>query len=307
MIAVTGGRGFAGRAMLAALRAQSWNESGVLSICRGRVINYSDSLQEIGFENADLRERLKEAKVFVHTAGASKGPPDVLWEANVSVLQRYIDMLPASVEQIIHFSSVNVLFPELSPYGEAKLKGEQLWAESPFGNRVTVLRPALIYGPGDRQNIGRLIRLVERTPIVPVPASGSMRPVFLKDLVDMVVKLIEQRSYLGQKIVVSGLEEINFRELVQRLAYQMHRRRICLPLPDQLLKPLTDAARFCGAKGLAQTIDGYRLNRPWHDPTIWQMLDRPATCLDDGLRQCVEYYSRGRFLPGRSQPGIDLC
>ena len=300
MIAVTGGRGFVGRAMLAALRAQSWNESGVLSICRGRVINYSDSLQEIGFENEDLRERLKEVKIFIHTAGASKGPPDVLWEANVSALQLYIDTLPASVEQIIHFSSVNVLFPELSHYGEAKLKGEKLWEESPFANRVTLLRPALIYGPGDRQNIGRLIILVESTPIIPVPESGSMRPVFLKDLVDMVVKLIEQRSYLEQRIVVSGLEATNFRELVQRLAYHMHRRRICLPLPDQLLKPLTNAARFCGFTGLAQTIDGYRLNRPWHDPTVWQILDRPATCLDDGLRQCVEYYDQVRLQPSRS-------
>jgi nucleoside-diphosphate-sugar epimerase len=214
-------------------------------------------------------------------------------------------MLPASVEQIIHFSSVNVLFPELNPYGEAKLEGERLWAESPFANRVTVLRPALIYGPGDRQNIGRLIKLVDRLPIIPVPASGGMRPVFLKDLVDMVVKLIEQRLYPGKRIVVSGLEATNFRELVQRLAYHMHRRRVCLPLPDRLLKPLTDAARFCGAKGLAQTIDGYRLNRPWHDPTVWQMLDRPATCLDDGLRQCVEYYSQDCLLPSRSQPGID--
>jgi nucleoside-diphosphate-sugar epimerase len=305
MIAVTGGRGFVGSAMVAALSRQSSHWSSILSIGRGRVNSHSEGLQEIGFENEDLRERLKEVKVFVHIAGASKGSPEVLWKANVSSLERYIEMLPATVEQIIHFSSVNVLFPELSPYGETKLKGERLWAESPFANRVTLLRPAVIYGPGDRQNMGRLIRLVDRFPVIPVPENGSMRPVFLEDLVDLVVKLIEQKSYAGKTIVVSGLEATNFRELVQRLAYHMHRRRVCLPLPDWLLKPLTEAVRFCGLKGLAQTIDGYRLNRPWHDPIVWQVLGRPTTGLDEGLRQCVEHDYHDRHLPSRSQAGIE--
>ncbi len=180
-------------------------------------------------------------------------------------------MLPASLEQIIHFSSVNVLFPRLTPYGETKLQGEMLWAASPFADRVTVLRPALIYGPGDRQNIGRLTRLVDRFPVVPVPAGGGMRPVFLRDVVDLVVGLIGQPACAGQTIVVSGVEQTNFRDLVQRLATLLGRRRVCLPLPDWLLAFLSQTARLSGLKKLSQDMDGYRLDRPWYDPSVWQI------------------------------------
>jgi nucleoside-diphosphate-sugar epimerase len=289
-IALTGARGFVGKALAAALGERSGRPISLLSIISGKVDNRSESLHEIGFENKELPDRLRDIQIFIHTAGKSKGTPDALRQANVSSLQRYIDILPASLEQVIHFSSVNVLFPKLSTYGETKRQGELLWASSPFAGRVTVLRPALIYGPGDRQNIGRLIHLVDRYPVIPVPASGSMRPVYVRDVADLVVSMIDQQTCAGQTMVISGVEQTNFSDLVQRLASLLDRRRVCLPLPDWLLAPFSKAASRSGLERLSQGIDGYRLDRPWHDPSVWQYLGRPTTCLDDGLRQCVDYY-----------------
>ena len=289
-VALTGARGFVGRALAGALNELPGRPISLLSICRGRVNNQSGPLQEIGSENEELPDRLKSIKIFIHAAGKSKGTPQELWQANVSGLQRYIGMLPASLEQIIHFSSVNVLFHRRSAYGETKLQGEMLWAASSFADKVTVLRPALIYGPGDRQNIGRLVRLVDRFPVIPAPASGSLRPVFLQDLVDLVIGLIGQPACAAQTMVVSGAEQTSFPDLVQRLAILLGRRRVCLPLPDWFLTPVSRSARLIGLKNLSQVMDGYRLDRPWYDPSVWQRLGRSTTCLDDGLRQCVDDY-----------------
>jgi nucleoside-diphosphate-sugar epimerase len=289
-VAVTGAGGFVGKALVGGLSRLMDQPYKLLAIHRGRVSGQSGLLQEIGFEDEELAQRLKDVKIFIHTAGKSKGTPEELLQANVFALKRYIDMLPASLEQVIHFSSLNVLFPRLSPYAETKLKGEQLWAASPFARRVTVLRPALIYGPGDRQNIGRLIGLVDRFPVIPVPACGSMRPVYLNDMLDLVMIFIGQNAVYGKTLVVSGQEETSLRDLIQRLARQMNRRRVCIPLAGNSLVILARAVRICGLKGLAQAVDGYRLERPWHDPAVWGYLGRPVTSLEDGLRQCVAYH-----------------
>jgi nucleoside-diphosphate-sugar epimerase len=289
-VAVTGAGGFVGKALVRALGQSMDQPNNLLAIHQGRGYSQSGVLEEIGFENEELTDRLKDVKIFIHTAGKSKGTPEELLQANVLALKRYIEMLPASLEHVIHFSSLNVLFPRLSPYAETKLKGEQLWAASPFARQVTVLRPALIYGPGDRRNIGRLIGLVNRFPMIPVPACGSMRPVYLNDMLGLVMIFIGQNAVYGKTLVVSGQEETSLRDLIQRLARQMNCRRVCIPLPDWFLKIFTRAARICGLKGLAQAVDGYRLERPWHDPAVWGYLGRPATRLEDGLHQCVAYH-----------------
>jgi NADH dehydrogenase len=289
-IAVTGGNGFVGSALVKMLTALPDRGRPILSICRRRADQPSGLVEAAGYDDADLPAKLQGVKVFIHAAGKSAGKPEDLWEANVTSLQRYIDILPASVEQIIHFSSVNVLFPELSLYGEAKQKAEQLWTASPFASRVTVLRPALIYGPGDRKNIGRLINLVDRFPIIPLPAGGSLRPVFLQDVVDLVACLIGGQPWAGKALVVSGSEETRYLDLARRLAHIMGRQRIFLPVPAWLLAPFTWAVRLCGLKRWAQSVDGYYLRRPWHDPALWEHLGRPPISLDEGLRRCIAAY-----------------
>ncbi len=59
-IALTGARGFVGRELAAALSEQPGRPVSLLSICRGVVNNQSARLQEIGFENEDLPDRLKD-------------------------------------------------------------------------------------------------------------------------------------------------------------------------------------------------------------------------------------------------------
>ena len=158
MIAVSGGKGFIGSELVKALS----ESERVVSISSGNFLEQVGNVVQVGFEHPELASILAPVKVYVHVAGRVKGTSAELEAANVTAVRRYLELLPEGIEQVIHFSSVNAFFPEQSDYGRTKLQGEELWKASPIADRLVVLRPSLIYGPGDEKNIYRLIRLTRR-------------------------------------------------------------------------------------------------------------------------------------------------
>ena len=55
-------------------------------------------------------------------------------------------------------------------YSETKRQAEQLVRQSdvPF----TMLRPPLMFGCFDVKHLGHILRLLQRTPVMPIPGSG---------------------------------------------------------------------------------------------------------------------------------------
>src|SRR2546422_6399444 len=68
------------------------------------------------------------------------------------------------------------------------------------GLDVTILRPSLVYGPGARGIFVKLAGLVRRLPVIPVigPGTWHLRPVFLEDLIDVVVATLARPELAGR-------------------------------------------------------------------------------------------------------------
>lgn len=106
----------------------------------------------------------------------------------------------------------------------------------------TILRPTMIYGaPGDR-NLSRLLVLLRRTPVLPVPATGAClhQPVHVADVAAAVLDALRRPAAVGSMYNVAGPEPITFGDLLRTCVRAAGSRTRLLPVP---LTPLVTLAR----------------------------------------------------------------
>ncbi len=105
----------------------------------------------------------------------------------------------------------------------------------------TILRPTMIYGaPGDR-NLSRLLALLTRIPVLPVPGRDHLQqPVHAADLAEAVLAAAERPDAAGQSYDVAGPEPLTFEELLRVSARAVGSSTRLVPVP---LAPIIAVAR----------------------------------------------------------------
>jgi uncharacterized protein YbjT (DUF2867 family) len=105
----------------------------------------------------------------------------------------------------------------------------------------TILRPTMIYGdPGDR-NLSRLLPLLRRAPVLPIPGGRHLQqPVHAADVADAVLAAAERPAAAGHSYDVAGPEPLTFAELLRTSARAVASRTRFVPVP---LSPVVAAAR----------------------------------------------------------------
>jgi uncharacterized protein YbjT (DUF2867 family) len=96
----------------------------------------------------------------------------------------------------------------------------------------TILRPTMIYGdPGDR-NLSRLLPLLRRAPVLPVPGGGHLQqPVHAADVADAVLTAAERLGARGCTYDVAGPEPLTFWELLRTSARAVASQTRFVPVP----------------------------------------------------------------------------
>jgi nucleoside-diphosphate-sugar epimerase len=196
LIAVTGATGFLGRRLIPALAAAGGR-------VRVLVRRPPDSLWD-GFapevvvgdlnDPAALDRLVIGAEVVIHGAGLIKAPDRAaFFAANAQGATRLAAAVDASAPsatsavRMILVSSLAARSPELSHYAASKRAGEDA-ARAVLGDRVMVVRPPAIYGPGDRETLA-LFRLAAASPFMPMPDDPEAR-VPLAHVDDVVARLV---------------------------------------------------------------------------------------------------------------------
>jgi UDP-glucose 4-epimerase len=132
-----------------------------------------------------------------------------------------------------------------SAYGRSKRQGELAAAEA-FGgtpHRLTILRPAPVYGRGMKGNLGRLLRLA-RTPY-PLPLGGLANRRSLLDaeaLARAMVHVLTIPTAIGGAFVVSDKEPVTIAEIVGAFRTGMGRPPGLFPMPSPLLEGIAAIA-----------------------------------------------------------------
>lgn len=124
--------------------------------------------------------------VLINCLGRSEGDATTLHRVNVELPLRWAEAARAAGGHFLQLSSFSVYgaaplidaaTPELpaGAYGESKLAGDRaLLALADERFRVTILRLPILIGDGE-DKLARLLRLVRRTGVLPVPSSPIER------------------------------------------------------------------------------------------------------------------------------------
>ena len=149
----------------------------------------------------------------------------------------------AGVRRAIFTSSTRRFtnFPEET--ARQVIAGEE--AVSSSGLDWTIIRPSMIYGGPQDNNIEHLVRSLRRWPVHPLPGGGRMRwqPVFTWDVIAAIESAMERRISIGKAYTVAGPESISYADMVRTILRRLNRRALLVPLPLGALKVLV---RFYG-------------------------------------------------------------
>jgi len=166
--------------------------------------------------------------------------------------------ITAGVKHFIFISSIGamatlseVILTEKTPcqpdtaYGRSKLGAEQslMRLTQDTDMNWTILRPTLVYGPGNPGNMERLLKLVKLGLPLPFGAIHNRRSfLFVGNLISAIATVINHPQSHQQTFIVSDSEDISTPELIQRLAKLMNKPTKLVPLPPALLKVLGSLA-----------------------------------------------------------------
>lgn len=213
---VTGANGFIGSALTLRLLRDG---VAVRALCRdtrrGAHLQGAELVQG-DVQDADLMQLITQGcDVVYHVAAAFTDTPPVMYRVNVlGTLNVAEAALAAGVARLVHVSSIAVyglavsgVITEDHPqhpspfdyYQESKQVGEErLWA---FARRtglpVSVIRPAMVYGPQSGFWSGALYQLICRLPRVP-QLEGDAHPIYIEDVVDLMVTLAAHPAAVGE-------------------------------------------------------------------------------------------------------------
>lgn len=238
-VAVTGGTGFVGTHVVRALV-----ESGhdVVAIARGtRRPKVRDN---VTFVRADVAEGTGLVDAFagcdavIHlTAIIREKGRQTFERVNRQGSERVAAAArEAGVSHLIH-QSANGADPDPAyPYLETKWAGEQAAIGS--GVPYTVLRPSLIFGPGDGffTLIAKLIRL---NPVIPIAGDGSalFQPIAIDDVVHCMLSALERGP--GNAVhPIGGPEHLTYDDIVLTVKRAIGAHRFAVHIPVPMMMPL---------------------------------------------------------------------
>lgn len=150
----------------------------------------------------------------------------------------------AGVRRLIHQGALGVEDEPALHYASSKARAERLVAES--GLDWTILRPSLLWGPGDGffNIVADLVRL--SPGVVPVPGDGRSRfqPLAVTDMARVVRLAVERPETIGLSYDLGGPRVWTYREITEEVLRAMGRRRVIVPMPVPLIRLVAGTAEF---------------------------------------------------------------
>jgi len=324
-VLVTGGTGFLGRHLVRALRARgaqvrilarpgaATRDARARIAASGAEVVTGDLL-----DPASVRAAVAGASTVFHLAGRllEPGVPDRAYEqVHVEGTRNLLEACREQpyLEAVVHCSTTGVLGPtgsvpasEAAPrrpsnvYERTKAEGEMLALDAADRHALplSVARPALVYGPGDRHLAAwfgairsGLYRIVGR-------GDNLLHPVYVGDVVEGLLRCGERRGPRGRVFHLVGPRPLPIGEMAAAIARALQRRlpRVHLPraiayataalleslpgvaparlpLTRSRVAFMTESRAYCGARtraelgyvprvdlgrGLARTVAWYR-------------------------------------------------
>jgi nucleoside-diphosphate-sugar epimerase len=255
-VLVTGASGFVGAALTAALLRErrpiraATRDTKALSLPEDAEIVSLPDLRGV----ADWGPLLEGIGAVVHLAGiAHVGPgvdPAVYDRVNhIATAELAEACARVGVRRLVLVSSVraqsgpaasHVLKESDAPcpseaYGQSKLLAEEAVRASSVP--LTILRPALVYGPGVKGNLARLMHLAASPWPLPFASFANRRSLAsLDNLIAAIALALTSQAAAGETYLVADPEPVTFAEILATLRRAAGRSPRLFPVPPSLFE-----------------------------------------------------------------------
>jgi nucleoside-diphosphate-sugar epimerase len=256
-ILVTGASGFIGKFVVPALAKQGWQ-------VRAAARDPNSILAKPGVEIVampDLKDAVDWAPLLdgvshvVHLAGIAHSPgmlpDDVYARINALSVGALAKAAKGRIERLVLMSSVraqaglasdHVITEADTPrptdaYGRSKLEAERLIGDS--GVAFTVLRPAVVYGPGVKGNISSLATLAKTPMPLPFGALNNRRSLLaIENLASAISLALTSERALGETYLVADREPISVGDMVAAMREGLGRSPHLVRVPERAVRRL---------------------------------------------------------------------
>jgi len=305
-IALTGSTGFIGRHIVKALDEAGF-ASRLLVRAGPKDCGFGSAETVIGAldDEAALKQLVTGATAVIHLAGAIAAPDRATFFAvNAQGAENVAKAaLAAGVERFIHVSSLAAREPELSDYAASKRAAEEAVAAlNPKG--LLMVRPPVVYGPGDRATLPLLGQLTRRIAVIPGSAQARFSLLYVDDLVKFILARLADDA--------QGLVEVDDRrprgygwsDLLDLAATVEGHRARPIFLPKWLLEGLAWPVSLAGSVfRLRVPLTPGKVRELYHPDWVvsGKRLDHPHFLpFAEGFRLTIAWYREQGWLPARS-------
>jgi nucleoside-diphosphate-sugar epimerase len=238
----------------------------------------------------------------VHYRTTLEGTRHLLHEAVASNVRRFVFISSTKAMPAPHRDCIDETETGLprDGYGLARRHTEEqvLKTGNRTGMHVSIVRPALVYGPGCKGNLAAMLRWIDRGIFPPVPDTGNRRSmVDVRDLARAVIAASRRASANGRTCIIADGEDYSTRRIYQAMKTALGKSTPRWSVPAGIYR----------AAGHAGDLYEAVLRRPaaFNSAVCSRLLDsacyhsvvaetalgfRPEFCLEDSLPMMVRHY-----------------
>ncbi len=300
-LAVTGGTGFVGRAVIDEARRH-----GIpLRALARREQRPCDGVQWVRgdlHDRAALARLVEGSEAILHIAGVVNTPDPMGFHlGNVGGTEELVAAATAAgVERLVFVSSLAAREPGLSRYGRSKHHAEEVVEAS--GLAWTIVRPPAIYGPRDREILDMFRGA--KWGVVPMPPAGRASLIHVDDLARLLLALapawpgVRHKTFEPDDGQPRGWSHT---ELAKAIGEAVGRRVWAPAVPAPLMRAGASLDKLLRGRKAKLTADrvGYMLHPDWVSspdkappPEMWRAeIDTP-----EGLKTTARWYREQGWL-----------
>ncbi len=210
-------------------------------------------------KNEGLLEAAQGLEALIYLVGIIRERGDQTFrQAHVAGVRHSLAAAKSTgITRFVHMSALGTARGTGSRYFESKAEGEELVQAS--GLNWTILRPSLIFGPGD-EFFGGVLKGLVTAPIPFIPLIGDghfvFRPIWVGDVAAAFEQALSRPATFHRSYNLVGPREYTFRELLLLVRDTLGSRKPLLPIPLALMDwvvPLISPLPFSPL-----TLDQYR-------------------------------------------------
>lgn len=295
-VLVTGATGFTGSYVVPLLLEQGHSLRRLVRPSSDKGALLVSAVEWVHGDLGDLQSLRRAAEgmdVLVNIASIGFGHvPNVVQAATASSIKRAV------------FISTTAIFTTLNAPSKAiRMAAEETIRNS--GLAYTILRPTMIYGSSRDRNMCRLIRYLQKWPVIPVvgPGENLQQPVYVGDVAQAIADCIDNDEAIGKSYNIPGGETLSYNQVIDTVCRLLKRKVLKVHLP---VRPIVSTLRICERRGWLLPIKAEQILR-LNEDKVFDFKDAhqdfrysPLTFGEGIALELQEIFHRGSLLSGRN-------